>query len=249
MSIDWIKNIDKTLIRCSSLSALFTEPKLKEDKLAGRLSQTAKTHLIEVYAREMWGVEKDLVTKAMEKGIQMEGEAIKLISEVDGYPYEKWPLRASNEHITGHPDVVHGDGLIDIKCSWDAFTFLPKLIKEVDDSYFYQVQGYMWLFDKKFARISYCLVDTPDHIIEGEKYKLLRAMDVVSEDSPEFKKAFAKIKSNMIFSQIPPQLRVINHYVQRDESIIEQIPAKVEKAREFLIEIAEKHLSLYKIRQ
>jgi hypothetical protein len=126
------------------------------------------------------------------------------------------------------------------------FSFLPKLLEEVDKSYFYQVQGYMWLFNKKRARISYCLVDTPEHIIEGEKYRLLRAMDVATEDDPAFKKAFAKVRSNMIFSHIPPQLRVINHYVDRDESVIAKIPEKVEKAREFLIEIAEKHLSLYK---
>ena len=238
--------LDKVLIRCSSLSALFTEPKLKEDKLAGKLSATAKTHLYEVYASNLWEIEKDLVTKQMEKGIVAEQAAISLISSVDGFPYEKWQQRAENSFVSGHPDIVTGDGIIDIKCSWNAFSFLPKLMEDVDNNYFYQVQGYMWLFNKKVARISYCLVDTPPNLIESEKYRLLRAMDVATEDDPIFLKAFAKLKSNMIFSQIPPQLRVINHFVERDEEVIAKIPEKVEKAREFLIEIAEKHLSLYK---
>ena len=239
-------NWDEVKIRCSSLSCLFTEPKLKVDKDAGNLSQTAKSHLIEVYARELWGVEKDIVTKQMQKGIEVEQAAIGLLSCIDGFPYEKWPDRAENSFISGHPDIVTGDGIVDIKCSWDAFTFLPKLLQEVDSSYYYQVQGYMWLFDKKFARISYCLVDTPEHIIEGEKYRLLRSMNVATEDSPEFVKAFKKLRSNMIFSQIPPKLRIINHFVERDEDVIAKIPAKVEKARDFLLEIMEKHIGLYK---
>lgn len=242
---DWIKNIDKTLIRCSSLSALFTEPKLKEDKLAGKLSATAKTHLIEVYAREMWGVEKDIITTAMKKGIQAEGAAIELLNNVEGKKYTKNQHRIINEWISGHPDIIQTE-IVDTKVSWDAFTFLPKLIEEVDKSYYYQLQGYMWLCGYYKARVAYCLVDTPDNLIQGEKYKLLRSMDVVGEDSPEYVAAAKKLESNMRFSHIPPQLRIINHWVDRDESIIEKIPEKVEKAREFLIEIAEKHLSLYK---
>lgn len=242
---DW----NQTLIRCSSLGSLFTEPQAKADKEAGNLSAAAKKHLVEVYARELWGVEKDIITKQMRKGIDAEQSAINLLSEVDGYPYEKNDQRMTNEYLSGHADILAGDGIIDTKVSWDAFTFLPKLTEPLDKDYLYQCQGYMWLYGRKRARISYCLVNTPEHIIEGEKYRLLRAMDVISEDSPEFKKAFAKIRSNMIFDQIPPSLRVINHWMERDESIIEKIPEKVEKARNYLIELSEKHLSLYKTKE
>jgi hypothetical protein len=41
-----------TLIHCSSIGKLLTEPQLKADKEAGELSKTAKTHLIEVYANK-----------------------------------------------------------------------------------------------------------------------------------------------------------------------------------------------------
>jgi hypothetical protein len=239
-------NWQSTLIRCSSLSSLFTEPQAKADKEAGKLSATAKAHLIEVYARELWGVEKDIVTKAMQKGIDCEEAAITLLSRVDKRLYVKNMERMSNDWISGHADIIESEEIIDTKVSFDAFTFLPKLTETVNKNYEYQCQGYMWLYNRNRARISYCLVDTPEYLIEGEKWRLLRAMDVISEDSPEFKKAFAKIRSNMIFSQIPPSLRVINHFVERDEEIIAKIPSKVLKAREFLIELHEKHLSLYK---
>jgi hypothetical protein len=69
-------------------------------------------------------------------------------------------------------------------------------------------------------------------------------MNVVSEESPEYLAAAKILESNMKFSHIPMGLRVINQFVDRDEAIIEKIPAKVEKAREFLAELHKKHISL-----
>lgn len=234
-------NWEKVLIRCSSLGDLFTEPVTKADKEAGALSKTAKSHLIEVYANQLWGMEKDIVTKAIRKGRQAEEDGITLLSRVDKKLYLKNDERKENQWLSGCADIVEGDEILDVKLSWDAFSFLPKLIEPVDKDYWFQLQGYMWLWDKPKARISYCLVNTPDNIIEGEKYRLLRGMDVVSEESPEFKIAAARLESNMKFDQIPIELRVINKFVERDEEIIKKIPAKVEKARHFLAELQKLH--------
>lgn len=237
-------DFSKTLIRCSSLGSLFTEPQTKADKDAGMLSKTAKTHLIEVYAREIWGVEKDFITKQMKKGRQAEEHGITLLSRVDKRLYSKNDERKDNEWVSGHADIVEDEEIIDIKLSWDAISFLPKLIEPLDKDYFYQLQGYMWLWDKKKARISYCLVDTPANIIEGEKFRLLRSMDVVSEESPEFIEAARILESNMKFEHIPIELRVINRIIDRDQEIIEKIPEKVNRARNFLTELHKLHLSL-----
>lgn len=234
-------NFDTILIRCSSLSCLFTEPKDKKAKDAGELSATAKTHLIEVYAQQ-YGYEKDIVTKQMKKGIQAEEEGITLLSRVDKQYYTKNEERKENEWLSGHADIVTERKLIDIKLSWDIFTFLPKLMEDVDKAYFYQLQGYLWLWGLKEAEIAYCLVNTPDNIIEGEKYRLLRSMDVISEESPEFVKQAEKLERNMKFDQFPIEQRVIRHKVTIDEEIIAKIPEKVEKARNFLRELSNIHL-------
>lgn len=234
-------NFEETLIHCSSLSCLFTEPISKSDKEAGILSKTAKSHLIEVYARELWGYEKDIVTKQMRKGTNAEEHGITLLSSLDKKLYYKNDERKENSFICGHADIVTDDEIIDIKLSWDAFTFLPKLIEDIDKSYYCQLQGYLWLWNKEIGRICYCLVDTPDNIIEGEKYRLLRSMDVVSEESPEFLEAAIKLENNMKFDHLPIQQRVISHFVYRDEEIISKIPAKVKRAREFLNEIYDIH--------
>ncbi len=238
MPVDW----SKVKIRCSSLGSLFTEPVTKEAKANGELSKTAKSHLIEVYAKEFWGVEKDIITKQMQKGKQAEGDGITLLSRVDKQLYQKNDEQKENEWICGHADIVEDDRITDTKISWDALTFLPKLLEPIDKDYMYQLIGYMWLWQKKQGRVSHLLVDTPENIIQGEKYRLLRSMDVVSEDSPEFLRAARVLESNMRFGHIPIEQRVINHYVSFDEEIIPKIEAKVAKAREFLAEFHEKHL-------
>jgi hypothetical protein len=235
---------EQTLIRCSSLSCLFTEPKAKADKEAGKLSATAKKYLIKTYMREYWGIEpKDIETKHMAKGKSCEEDAIRLLSLVDNDPsYEKNAIRKNNEYITGECDIELPDCIDDVKNSWDAETFLPKLIEPLDDTYFYQAQGYMWLYNKPKARIRYCLIRTPETIRNQEKYRLLNKMDAATEENPEFKRAWEKLESSMIFDHIPPEERVITIEVARDEAIIEQIPYKVSKAREFLAEFHELHM-------
>lgn len=235
-------NWDLVKIRCSSLADLFTEPQAKADKEAGNLSKTAKAHLIEVYARELWGVEKDLISKQIKKGRESEESAITLLSRIDKQLYVKNDMLADNEWIKGCCDILTDETVDENKCSWDAFTFLPKLVEPVDKDYFAQIQGYLWLYNRQRGRLRYTLVDTPDFLIEGEKYRLLRSMNVVSEESPEFVAAARKLESNMRFSHIPIQHRVISHEIPRDEEFLAKIPGKVTKAREFLKELHEKHM-------
>ena len=63
-------------IRCSALGNLMTEPKAAADKAIGALSATAKTSLLEVYVKEIYGREKDIQTKPMKKGTLVEDDSI-----------------------------------------------------------------------------------------------------------------------------------------------------------------------------
>ena len=242
--VDWTK----FLCRCSALGALFTEPKLKADKDAGELSATAKSYLVKYYIEEYWGRRKDISTKQMQKGILCEPELIVMLGEIDGRPYEKNLERKCNEWITGEPDIIYEDIVIDGKASWDAETFLPNLLikmkkdGKIDKDYYCQLQGYMWLFDKPKARLSYGLINAPESLINKERYYLLSNMDVVTEESPEFRLAEMELLMNMTFDDIPKEERVINFEVERDEEMIKQIPEKVSKARQFLQDFHNVHI-------
>ena len=235
-------DFSKTLIRSSAAGVLFVEPKEKIDKAAGELSKTAKSFLIKIYIQEHWDRRKDIVIKCMEKGILCEDDAIKLVSEIEGQQFTKNLERKSNEFITGHADIITDDTVYDTKVSLEAETFLPKLVEPLDRMYYIQLQCYMWLYDKEKAKLCYCLVSAPDMLIQNERKKLLYNMDVISEESPEYKIAEYELLKNMIFDDIQPKERIISHLVYRDEEIIGKLPEKVTKAREFLAEFQKLHL-------
>jgi len=242
-------NWNEVLIRCSSIGNLMTEPKEKAAKDAGELSKTAKSHLKKVYAKEKYGREQDIITKQMQKGTEVEEESITLLSRVLKKMLYKNDQRLNNEYITGLPDIYEGESIhnaeeiTDIKSSYDLFTFLPNIGEPLDRDYYYQLQGYMALSGAKRACIAYCLVDTPEHIINSEKYRLFKSMNFISEESPEFYREALKIEKGMTFGDIPKEERVLLFPVERDEEAITKIYDKVAKARIFLAEFEQAHLN------
>lgn len=236
-------NWDETLIRASSVGYLMTEPVTKADKEAGVLSKTAQKHLIEVYIAEKYGRKRDIQTKQMKKGIEAEQDSIDLLSMYLKLPFSKNEERFKNDFITGLPDIINGDTIIDIKSSYDLWTFLGNIADKLDNLYYWQMQSYMWLTGTKSATIAYCLVNTPESIIQQEKYYLLKKMDVISEESPEFIKEAMKIEFNMTFDDISINERILTFNVNRSEDDILRIEHKVVKARAFLQELEQTHLN------
>jgi hypothetical protein len=241
-------NFNETLIRASSVGYLMTEPQSKADKEAGLLSKTAQRHLLEVYIAEKYGRKKDIQTKQMKKGIEVEDESIELLNQYLNKDYSKNTQRFSNEFITGLPDIValSPNTVVDIKSSYDLWTFLGNLPDKLDNLYYWQLQSYMWLTGSEKAYIAYCLVNTPFGIIEQEKRYLLNKMDVISEESPEYVQEATKLEFNMTFDDISVNERVLIFPVERNEDDILRIQYKVEKAREYLSEIEETHLNFNK---
>ena len=240
-------NFNKTLIRSSSVGYLMTEPVTKADKEAGILSKTAKSHLIEIYIAEKYGRRKDVQTKQMRKGVEVEDDAIALLAQSLGKPLSKNTERFTNEFITGHPDVLDltetGLKVWDVKSSYDLFTFLGNIPDKLNSQYYWQLQSYMWLTGATESCIAYCLINTPFGIIEQEKKSLLYKMNVISEESPEYVLEAAKLELNMMFDDIDQKERLLLFPVQRNDEDIELIKEKVLKARVFLESIEETHLN------
>lgn len=240
-------DFQKTLIRSSSVGYLMTEPVTKADKEAGILSKTAKSHLIEIYIREKYGRRKDVQTKQMRKGVEVEDDAIELLAQSLGRPLSKNTERFSNEFITGHPDVLDlteaGLKVWDVKSSYDLFTFLGNIPDKLNSQYYWQLQSYMWLTGATESCIAYCLINTPFGIIEQEKKSLLYKMNVISEESPEYVLEAAKLELNMMFDDIDQKEKLLLFPVHRNDDDIELIKEKVAKARVFLESIEETHLN------
>jgi len=193
------------------------------------LSETTKTYLQEIYIKEVWGREKsDMVgNRYTQKGIMCETDSLELIERVTGKKYFKNQKTLENEWIVGTPDVT-GQDLVDIKTSWDVFTFMNATEDQAKKDYYTQVLGYMWLLGVQTATVSYCLVNTPEKTINDELYRLSFKLP---EDQIE------KYRNNYIFDDIPENLRIKSYSYVYDENIVENIKNKIKNARDYLSEI------------
>jgi len=244
-------DFSKTKFRASSWGGLLTEPISKADKESGKLSVTCQKELIKIYNQVVYGRKKDITTKQMEKGILQEHESIKLLSRVEGKIYYKNEEPLENEWFTGHPDLFTGksvretDEILDIKTSWELDSFMPKLIEDADKGYIAQLNVYFDLTGAKSGAIVYALVSAPDVIIESEKYALLRRMNVISEESPEYLRAVEEMTKLMVFDDIDYRERIIKIPVQKDEELIQKMKDKVPILRNWLQSFHEKHINQY----
>ncbi len=184
----------------------------------------------------------------MSKGVLAEQDSIDLINYIDGTEYIKNEERITNEFLSGIPDSWRGESIRkadyvpDVKTSWDFDTFMENVGKPLNPVYWWQLQGYFDLTEAKEGEISYCLVNTPQSIIDSEVMKLQRDMDAVTIESPDYRRSEALLINNMTFDDIPVLERRLKFAVKRDDAAIERIHQKVPQFRDYLFEIQELHL-------
>lgn len=214
------------------------------------LPQTAKSYLKKYYAYlkyGKWSAALDKGNKYTNKGKLAEEDSITLLSRLDKIFLQKNEERLENEFLTGIPDVLVRDNelrviyIYDAKTSWDVETFFDNLDKDLNPLYWWQIQGYMALTGCDVSEVSYCLVNTPEVLLEGEKYALLRRFDVVSEDDPTFKKAYGELLSNMTFDDMPIEAKRLKFIVRRDEEAIQKIYKRVSMCRDYLHKLQDLH--------
>lgn len=223
---------NKVLFRCSQLGTLMTNPRSKSETL----SETTKNYLTEVYVNTRFGRKKEITNRYIEKGLKVEEDSITLYSRVKRVPFFKNEEHFLNEYIMGTPDHV-GEFVLDIKSSWDIFTFTNTLSDELNKKYFWQLQGYMWLTGKKEARLAYCLVNTPDTMIEDAKRKLAWQMGIIDPSiNPDYIKACEEIDRLSIYDDIPMKERVNEIIVPFDPMAIEALQSKIIDCRNYMKE-------------
>lgn len=241
-------DFSKIKFRASSWGNLLTEPRTKAE---GALSVTCQKELLKIYSQEVYGRKKDITTKHMDKGIQVEDDSITIFSKVSGEFFFKNDERIENDWFTGHPDIFKGDNILnaeelyDIKSSWELDSFLPKLLEAPDKGYVAQINVYYSLTGAKAGGICYCLVSAPPNIVESEKKSLLWKMNVATDLAPEYIKACDELERLITFDDIDYRERVIVIPVERDEELIQRMKDKVPVFRQWLSDFHKKHMALY----
>lgn len=208
--------------RPSGLCHLMTTSRSKSDPL----SDTAKTYLRDIWIEQTFNRHKpDITGHAAAKGTMVESDSLDLYQKVTGQVYFKNQKKLENDYIKGTPDVIGEDLVIDIKSSWSIWTFAATDEKSATKNYFWQVLGYMWLARKKKAELAYCLVNTPETIINDEIYRL--SFKFGDEEAEKF-------RVNYIFDDIDPKLRLKTFSFVFDQESVDKLTERIGFAREFL---------------
>lgn len=224
-------------IRASAAGKIMTNPRSKSETL----SQTCITFLEEWHFGFKYGRIQDIVTDPMIKGRLVEEASITLLQkyEKNKILYRKNEDHLSNDWATGTPDLVSKDEVVDIKSAWDFWTFQkaqgPYTKGGNLTDYGWQLMVYMWLTGKKKARLAYCLVNTPDYLVEGECMRQKFKFPGIDIDSNEdYLSLCDNIRANHFVDDIPEQDRVKTWEVEYDESKIEALKDRVEECRNYI---------------
>ena len=193
-------------IRASASGKLMTAPRSKTETL----SETTKTYLKEWAVSEIYGYQKEIKSKYITKGLTKEDEAIdKAIEWLDLDFVLKNEKYFEDDYFCGTPDIITDDEVLDIKCSWDCFTF-PLFDTEIKNKdYFTQLQVYMHLTGKKRARLVYVLLNTPEEMHWEQQLK---------------------------YDDKPKKLRIKALSVDYDPLVIESLKEKVIESRKYINE-------------
>lgn len=232
-------DFSKQLFRCSSLGNLMTNQQGKKDTTSiEQLSETAKGELIKIFVREVYGRDKEIVSKYTTKGLAVEEDSITLLSRVKKQFFKKNEERKENEFITGEVDIQI-PSLYDTKSCWDLHTFMAAKTSQLKKDYKYQMLGYCELYDQPFGTIAFTLIDTPQGLIEEEKRRLFYKMNVPTMENPDYIEACEQLQKEMTFQDIPMEDRLHEVIVKRHPEEMESVYTRVPIWREFLSVMAE----------
>jgi len=223
------------------------------------LSKTCITYLTEeVFVYHTYGQRirpggeslNESVTRIM-KGTLCEESAIQMVADYDGINYKKNKRKYRNRWVTGIPDINYkkrlGDRkVIDIKSSWDMYSFIKNLPQKISTAYKCQTQGYIALTNADIGEVCHVLVSAPDELIEKQVAKL--KYKNVFATKAELEEAEYLTRKSMRFDDIPEDRRIIRFPVSRDTEFQESMFARVDECREWLVQYQQKHEDYFKNR-
>lgn len=211
-------------IRASAAGKIMTNGRGKNE-----MGKTALSYCQEWLTEQIYGRRKDISNKYISKGLIMEDNSLDFIAEQLGYETLLKNTRyIENDFMQGTPDVILAHSIIDVKNSWDCFTF-PLFENDLPNSdYYYQMQVYMALTDRTVAKVIYVLSDTPANLIEKEAH--FKAKD----NGMDYADVLEELTAKMTYSDIANKFKLKIFEVQRNDETIKAIEERVIQCREYI---------------
>lgn len=189
------------------------------------LSQGAKTYCKQWLKEQIYDRRKEFTSKYTDKGNIMEDNSLDFVAEqLDFGMLIKNEEHFSDDHMTGTPDAILKNAVIDVKNSWDFSTFPLFETAIPDPDYYWQAQTYMNLTGKSKYLLIYVLSDTPLHLIEKEAYYFSKDQGYGDLEQDMLDKFIKK----MTYPDIDDALKLKVFEIDRNEEHISQIKERSE---------------------
>jgi len=218
-----------------------TSGQLKEFKIrssqAGKimgsrgLGKTGETYCKNWVKSQLFNREYEIKSKYLDKGNIMEDEALDLVADKLGLGMLiKNEKNYANDFMTGTPDAIPKNFIVDVKASWSWETYPFVDIQIPDKDYYWQAQVYMDLAKKKHYRLCYTLLDTPIHLIhrEAKWHCINNGYEDMDMD------VYNKFHKNMTYSDVPDEKRIKVFNIERNDADIALIKTRVLECREYI---------------
>jgi len=210
--------------RASQIGKLLTN-----DRSGKAMGETAKSYCKEWLVSEFTGKQKEITSKYLSRGNEMENFAIQRVSKYYCCELVKNEIKLENEYFTGTYDTKNFERVIDTKVPFDAFTF-PFFVSEPDKDYYEQLQIYMDLTGLRKASLCFCLENGSQEQIEKLSWKLAKELDKEEPDMTEWDEA----ERLLSYDHLPEHLRIKVYEFEYDETFIEQAKQRVIEARKYI---------------
>ena len=224
------------------------------------LSKGAKSYLRKLRREIKFGRRQELKSKYLEKGIELEEEAITFLSLYHGEYFTNNTDRVFDDFFQGEVDVLEG---YDTKCVWSMNT-LPDPEEPIPNIYEYQNRVYMRLHNAEkwtTSSIALSMTDTAladviyregfrwenNEISEWRKVEIIKQWTYEEEDFvkrcstydciPDASSEMKHIDMFNSFVEIPVYERIVEKTVERDLDIEEKMIEVAIASRVYLQEI------------
>lgn len=205
------------------------------------LSKTTISALVRQYGWHVYNkkvAQKGDALSFLKKGTDMESEAVELLSKIDKKQYSLITETTENDYLVGRCDILAEEmsKVIDVKISWNVNAFLKARTSPISNKYWYQMQGYMELYNVNFSEVVFLLLNTPPDLIEREKMKLINRFMIGEIDREKYELDMENIESAFTYSNLPLKRRYLRYTIKREPEIFDYIYKRVEKSRIWLSE-------------
>jgi len=193
------------------------------------LSETAKSYCKEWLISEITGKKKDIRSKYLARGKEMEEKAIERISKHYGLELIKNEEPLENKYFTGTYDTNTPEIVIDAKVPFDCFTF-PYFETEPDKNYYGQIQVYQELKELKKGSLCYCLENGSEEQINKLSWDLARDL---GKDEPDIEDWDIAVEM-LSYDNLPDSLRKKVFEFGYDEAYIKKAEKMVLASRKYI---------------